>query len=182
MVYYTAGNGRIGEPADNPVGLVGCVRADDGKEVWTYKLKDSVLGSPTLSSRYVYFGCLDGLVYCLERDTGKLVWSRPVGAETATTPALARCATSGIPVALYVAAGGRVLALSPTTGRVLWQVDLNERAKVPVAVNASPVVEVVRGEDGKERRRIYVAGTLTSTGRVGELYCFEDQLKPVPVE
>jgi hypothetical protein len=84
--------------------------------------------------------------------------------------------------ALYVAAGGLVVALSPTSGRVLWQVDLSERAKTPVVVNASPVVAVLRSEDGSERRRIYVAGTLTSTGRVGELYCFEDQLTPVPAE
>jgi outer membrane protein assembly factor BamB len=178
-VYYTAGTGRVTD-AEAGAGRVACVQASDGSEVWSFKPDGSVLGGVVLTAQHVYFGCRGRSVYCLERSSGKLVWRQRLGGKVVSTPALARCSSSGLPVALYVVAEGEVLALAPMSGRALWQVDLEARLKAPVATLASPVVEVLRTAEGKERRRIYVAGTVT--GRVGEVYCFEDELEPVPAE
>jgi outer membrane protein assembly factor BamB len=173
-VYYTAGNGRLGEPEKNPIGIVGCVRAEDGKEVWTQRLRRSILGSPTLTEKHIYVGTADGFVYCLERETGEIEWVRPIGKDAATL------ATSADETAIYAVCGDRTVALGPTSGAVLWQIDLRATVQAPadtkLTVFAAPVVEVFRNAEGVERRRVYVAVRLTGAegSNVGELCCFEE--------
>jgi outer membrane protein assembly factor BamB len=133
----------------------------------------SILDSPTVIEKHIYVGTADGFVYCLERETGEIEWVRPIGQDAATLAATAD-------EAIYAVCGDRAVALGPTSGAVLWQIDLRATVQAPadtkLTVFAAPVVEVFRNAEGVERRRVYVAVRLTGSegSNVGELCCFEE--------
>jgi hypothetical protein len=64
--------------------------------------------------------------------------------------------------------------MEPATGKRIWSRELADRTKSPVEVIATPALDVRTEKTGAEVRRLYVGLTLVSTGRVGELHCYEE--------
>jgi outer membrane protein assembly factor BamB len=150
------------------------VRAADGKEVWRRQFPDGVLGRLAVDRWRVFAGCRDRHCYCLDRADGGEVWKRDLGSPVVSAPAVELDPASAVPVSpLYVAAsGGALWALAPDGGKVLWALDLGALAGADrMEVVGSPALERRDGEG----RRLYVAATLVSTGRTGEVYCLEER-------
>jgi outer membrane protein assembly factor BamB len=168
------------EADENPQGAVTCVEAQTGKEVWKHPLPDAVMGRVVVDRWRVYFGCRDEHLYCLDRRNGELFWRRDLDGPVMNVPAVQLDPESEVALTpLYVVTlDGELYCLGPASGKVYWTVDLTKQANSDMEVISSPALEVRRGADGSETRRLYVAVTLSSTGRTAELYCFEDQLAP----
>jgi outer membrane protein assembly factor BamB len=161
---------------------VGCVRGEDGQEVWTCKLPDAVLGPVALSKGHVLAGCRDGYLYCLNRDSGQRVWRKRLSSPVVGAPVVMRGDDEFVPALVYtLGQGGHLQALAPLGLRTRWQVDLGAGTDLSVESHSSPVVISARDAAGNERRRIYAAATLISTARIGELHCFEEP-SLVPIE
>jgi outer membrane protein assembly factor BamB len=176
FVYAGTGNGRLNESDERPAGVVLCVRATDGEEVWKKKMPDGVLGPLAADRRHLFFGCRDGYFYCLRRMDGSQVWRRRMGKAVVAGPAL-EAHPSGEAAAerLYaVSMEGYLACMEPASGKLVWDHALADRTKSGVEVISTPALEVRAGKDGKESRRLYVGLTLVSTGRVGELHCYEE--------
>jgi outer membrane protein assembly factor BamB len=177
FVFAGIGNGRLNESDERPAGAVLCLRETDGAEVWKRRLPDGVLGRLEADRRHLFFGCRDGFFYCLRRSDGALVWRRGMGSAVVAGPAV-QMHPSGEAAAerLYAASvGGYLACLDPATGKLLWGRDLADRSKSRVELIATPALEVRAESDGREVKRLYVALTLISTGRVGELRCYEER-------
>jgi outer membrane protein assembly factor BamB len=161
-------------------GEVRCVRAEDGRRVWSRKLPGGVLGKLTLTRHHVYAGCRDGHLYCLRRKDGSVAWKYALGCPVEAGVALARCSGSELPTSRVYAVGGAgpIVCLGPNTGRRAWEQDLGSACQVA----ATPAIEERRDADGNWVRRLYVAATLASSGKVAELHCFEDTLEVEPGE
>jgi outer membrane protein assembly factor BamB len=172
VVYVGTGNGRLNEAAEKPAGVVYCLRSGSGDEVWKARLPDGVLARMALDRERLYFGCRDGLFYALRRSDGQKAWSHDLGSPIVSGPALESCACCGtVGGRLYTGTlEGRLACLEPTTGRLVWSRDLVERSKVPIELVSSPVLDVRGGS-----RRLYVATTMISSARTGELLCFEER-------
>ncbi|MGL4550140.1 MAG: PQQ-binding-like beta-propeller repeat protein, partial [Gemmataceae bacterium] len=167
-VYAGMGNGRLNEEPERPTGLVVALDAKTGNEVWRVRLKDGVLGRIALDGSRLYVGCRDGSFYCLRRRDGSVAWSRDVGGPVVAGAALDRDGEE-TPERLYVTAvGGPLTCLEPAGGRVLWAKALGDGLTQVEAI-ATPALEVRGGA-----RRLYVAVTLTSAARLGELRCYEE--------
>jgi len=77
-----------------------CVRAEDGKLLWTYEAKGGIDSSPVIVKRprrgkgprageaRVIFGCKAGRIYSVGLDDGKLKWSFETGSEVTASPAV----------------------------------------------------------------------------------------------
>lgn len=62
---------------------VHCLRADDGREKWSYGAEGPVRLPPTWHAGKLYFGSDDGYAYCVDATRGTLVWKKkPSGQET----------------------------------------------------------------------------------------------------
>jgi outer membrane protein assembly factor BamB len=178
FVYAGTGNGRLNESdADKPAGAVVCVRAADGGEVWKRKLPDGVLGRLAADKRHLFFGCRDGWFYCLRKRDGAQVWRRDMGSAVVAGPALEAHPSGEAPAErLYAASTGGFLAcLEPATGNLVWGRQLGDATKSRVELISTPALEVRSEPDGSEVRRLYVGLTLVSTGRIGELHCYEEK-------
>jgi outer membrane protein assembly factor BamB len=180
-VYYATGNGRLNESVSEGGGSVGCVRAQDGQEVWTCKLPDAVLGQVALSKGHLLAGCRDGYLYCLDRLSGQPVWKKRLSSPIVTAPAVIQGKAEFLPALVSVLGReGQLQALAPAGLRTLWQLELGAGTGLPVESHSSPVVTSERDAAGKECRRIYAAVTLISTARIGELHCYlDDNIVPV---
>jgi outer membrane protein assembly factor BamB len=55
-------------------GRVYCLRAVDGKTIWTYQAGGAVKGAIAYNRGRVFFGAYDGRLYALQAGNGKLVW------------------------------------------------------------------------------------------------------------
>jgi outer membrane protein assembly factor BamB len=176
FVYAGTGNGRLNESADNPGGAVLCLRASDGEVVWRQKFGDGVLGPLAADRRHLYFGCRDGHFYCLRRKDGGLAWRRDLGSAVVAGPALEGGSTEAPAGRLYAASiAGHLSCLESQTGKRFWSRDLAAEANTEVELISTPALEALRDPDGAEVWRLYVGVTLVSTGRAGELHCFEDR-------
>ncbi len=182
FVYAGTGNGRLNESDDRPAGAVLCVRASDGSEVWKRKMPDGVLGPLRADRDHLFFGCRDGYFYCSRRTDGAQVWRRRMGAAVVAGPALEALpdGTSAAERLYAVGHEGYLGCMRPATGNLIWQLDLKDRTKSRVEVISTPALEVLTDKDGGAIRRLYVGLTLVSTGRVGELHCYEE--RPVKKE
>lgn len=176
FVYVGCGNGRVNQAAADPAGEMLCLREKDGEVVWSKKFADGILASPVADRRHVYFGCRDGGLYALRRKDGSLAWRADMGSPVVTTPAVEGAGEEAPAGRLYAAAfDGRLACVDSRAGKLLWERELSAVANAPVEVISSPALEAGRDADGSEVWRLYVGVTLISTGRVGELICFEDR-------
>jgi outer membrane protein assembly factor BamB len=171
-VHVGTGNGRLNESADRPAGEVLCLRESNGEEVWKKKFPDGVLGRLAIDQERLYFGCRDGFFYALSRKNGEMAWRRDLGSPVVSGPAFQVCSCCEAPGdRLYVASlAGLLVCLEPRTGKLLWSKDLVDRTKVPIELISTPALEV-RGAT----RRLYIAMTLVSAARTGELHCYEER-------
>ena len=176
FVYAGTGNGRLNESADAPAGAVLCLRARDGEVIWKTKFPDGVLGPLGADRRHLFFGCRDGSFCCLRRKDGSLAWRRDLGSAVVAGPALEGTNPEAPAGRLYAASiAGHLTCLESRTGKRFWSRDLAALAKTEVELIATPALEALRDPDGSEVWRLYVGVTLVSTGRAGELHCFEDR-------
>jgi polyvinyl alcohol dehydrogenase (cytochrome) len=104
------------------------------KEAWFFPANYSVTSTPVVQNGQVYFSDWGGNVYALNVNTGSEVWKTNVGFAISSTPALA----NGL---VYVAGSplkpSRVIALSESTGAIVWNTTLRT---TPGGIYASPIV------------------------------------------
>ena len=116
-------------------GVVRCLKADDGKEVWKFATGAMGFAPPTIWEGRALVGSGDGRVYCLDASTGKLLWkmlAAPhdrrvfwMGHLVSTWPVTGGVVVSdgvGYAVAGYAAENGiHACAFDPKTGQVSWE-------------------------------------------------------------
>jgi outer membrane protein assembly factor BamB len=159
-VFYGLGNGDVFTDASKPAGVMLCLDAASGEQLWRMDLPNGILGEAAVDEELVYFGCRDGHCYCVRRDTGKLVWKKDLGSPVIASPVLAPSLETGTTTSVFVAASrGKVCCLDPATGDIQWTYHLDNS---PYLV-ATPQV-VVGQTVGGERRHIYFAATLDVAG------------------
>ncbi len=96
-------------------GKVYCLRASDGRTLWSYPVGGPVKGAITYDRGKVFFGSYDGHVYALTAATGKLVWTSPSSyGHFYSTPAVAysRVYAGSTDHAVY--------AFDERTGAIVW--------------------------------------------------------------
>ena len=118
-------------------GVIRCLQADSGKEVWNFPTGGMLFAPPTVSGGRLLAGGGDGHIYCLDASTGRLLWrlqAGPVdrrvfwfGHLVSTWPVLTGVAVDG-GVAYAVAgyqkdSGIHAYAIDPASGEVLWEKD-----------------------------------------------------------
>ncbi|HCN27971.1 MAG TPA: hypothetical protein DIT64_04135, partial [Verrucomicrobiales bacterium] len=110
-----------GEGAHAGKGVLHCVDGATGKPRWQFEFEEGGTfpeASPAVSA--------DGRVFishraadCLELASGRQIWTTPFPSQVAkAAPVIAMNGT------VVCAAGGKVLALNPATGAILWQANL----------------------------------------------------------
>ena len=116
-------------------GVVRCLKADSGKELWKFATGAMLYAPPTLWEGRVLAGGGDGRVYCLDATTGSLLWKLLVaprdrrifwlGHLINTWPVTGGVVVKdgvGYAVAGYQAESGiHACAFEPKTGRVIWE-------------------------------------------------------------
>jgi outer membrane protein assembly factor BamB len=69
-------------------GVVRCLAAADGHELWKFRARDEINSSPVIAGDRVFFGSNDGTLYALKIADGASVWSFAAGAEIEASPAV----------------------------------------------------------------------------------------------
>ncbi|MFQ3593319.1 MAG: PQQ-binding-like beta-propeller repeat protein [Gemmataceae bacterium] len=170
-VFVGMGNGRLNEEPQTPLGRVMCLDAKTGNELWKVKMPDGVLGRLTVDEAQLYFGCRDGKYYCLRQRDGSIRWSADLGSPIVAGAALERDGLD-TPERLYVVSVAGLLAcLDPLSGRSHWTHALTD-GSVHTEVIATPAVKSVAGV-----AHLYVALTMVSSARVGELRCYQVRMQ-----
>lgn len=170
FVYYGLGTGNLSEdlsgeseglPAETePKGVVMCLDAATGAEVWRVDLPKSVHTALAADGRTVYAAARDGVLYALDRSTGKLRWKRSIGSAFTAGPAVASYAGGSRAYAVYaVTTGGTAVCLDPATGATFWVRDLGAQFGRAVQVYSTPVV--VDADPAGRTREVYVGAMLT---------------------
>ncbi len=65
-------NGRV--HIGTAKGILHCITADSGKELWHFDTKDDITAAPAVTATMVYLSSNDGRLYALNADTGTEVW------------------------------------------------------------------------------------------------------------
>jgi len=60
--------------AEKDAHRVRCLKAADGKDIWSFTAGGRIDSAPTVWDGRVLFGCRDGSVYCLRAEDGALTW------------------------------------------------------------------------------------------------------------
>jgi len=58
-----------------------CLDAADGRELWTYPLRDHCMCTPAVQGGLVYVADSGGLIHCVDARTGQAVWTHEAGYE-----------------------------------------------------------------------------------------------------
>jgi outer membrane protein assembly factor BamB len=118
-------------------GIVRCIQAADGKEVWKFATGSMIFAPPTIHDGRALVGGGDGRIYCLDASTGRCLWqfqAAPLdrrvfwfGHLLSTWPAVAGVVVHD-GVAFAVAGsqkenGIHAYAIDPKSGKVLWEKD-----------------------------------------------------------
>jgi len=112
------------------------LRADDGQKLWRFETLGFVQCAPLYDSAedVLYFGSNDGALYKVNAKNGQLVWRFMTNAEVARRPVL----DGGL---LYVAnANDTVLAIEPSSGKLLWHQHRTPAAGMEVAGHSGVAV------------------------------------------
>lgn len=81
-----AGGGRVVFAGRD--GLVRCLNADDGRELWTFDAGSSVDSSPACAGGRVFFGDKAGVLRALRLEDGKEAWRFEAGGSFSAGPAI----------------------------------------------------------------------------------------------
>lgn len=109
-------------------GLLYCLDAGTGKEVWKRRFPDRLLAPLAVSGGRIYLGRMDRRLDCLDAADGKRIWDFAVRGAIRSSPAPA----GGTIV--FGSEDGNVYCLDREGGRRIWKADLAS------AVAASPAV------------------------------------------
>ncbi|GAA4417993.1 outer membrane protein assembly factor BamB [Acidovorax lacteus] len=90
----------------------------DGKELWRQRLSGSVYTSPLVAGGRVFVATADKTLAAYDADTGRRLWSQQRSGE----PLVLRQAGVLVPSGntLLAGAGGRLFAVNPDNGNLLW--------------------------------------------------------------
>jgi outer membrane protein assembly factor BamB len=116
------------------------LRADDGQKLWRFETLGFVQCAPLYDANedVLYFGSNDGALYKVNAKNGQLVWRFMTNAEVARRPVL----DGGTLFATN--ANDTVLAIDPTSGKLLWHQHRTPAAGMEVAGHSG--VAVLRGK------------------------------------
>jgi outer membrane protein assembly factor BamB len=177
QVFFGIGNGNMLESAPRPEGVLLCVEAETGKDVWPpIKVGDGVLARPAVTEGHVYFGARDQHCYCVDRRTGKVAWKHDVGSPVVASPALVADGKKSRTLLYVLGSAGHVCCLDASTGEEVWRQEL---AKLYTGLKSqllsSPTVLAEKGSEGERRRLYFGAGLSNVTSSAATLICLEDQ-------
>jgi outer membrane protein assembly factor BamB len=176
-VVFALGNGDVFQDAQEqtPAGLLLCLEARTGREVWRYDVPNGVLEKPAVDAHRIYFGARDGHCYCLSRFDGAELWKKPLDSPVVASVALDACpqCDCGRVTNVYaISTAGRVYCLDPYTGKVHWSYD--GLADSAAFVCSSPTVVLTQRATG-DHRHIYFGAALHNL-TVPALCCLKDFL------
>jgi outer membrane protein assembly factor BamB len=148
-VFFGLASGKVSDDGKRPGGAVWCLAAESGEKLWEMPAAASVLGSPALAEKRVYFGSRDKHARCATQDKGAPVWKRELSGPIVASPVVAGGK------AYFVTVAGTVHCLNAATGEPIWE----QACPAPDEdVYSSPTLA-----DG----RLYVASG-------GKVYCLGD--------
>ncbi|HJR45742.1 MAG TPA: PQQ-binding-like beta-propeller repeat protein [Actinomycetota bacterium] len=121
------------QPDEKTIGLA---EAATLQPVWQFDTEngDDVSGTPVIADGCLYFGGIGGLVFALNADTGELVWKSKVKGGVNSSVAVE---DGKIYATTSRTSKPGVAALDQATGRVLWEVQIDDQPGSDVY--ASPV-------------------------------------------
>jgi outer membrane protein assembly factor BamB len=116
------------------------LRADDGQKLWRFETLGFVQCAPLYDANedVLYFGSNDGALYKVNAKNGQLLWRFMTNAEVSRRPVL----DGGMLFATN--ANDTVLAIEPTSGKLLWHQHRTPAAGMEVAGHSG--VAVFRGK------------------------------------
>ncbi|MBF0544638.1 MAG: PQQ-binding-like beta-propeller repeat protein [Candidatus Riflebacteria bacterium] len=112
------GNGDMIKSDAKPVGMVACLGLSDGKESWTFKPNDSVIGCVPVKDGRAYACSRDGSLYVLKAEDGSLIKKVPLGSPMVCSPSVTE---NGIYVTNNL---GKVICLDRQTNSLQWSYNL----------------------------------------------------------
>jgi outer membrane protein assembly factor BamB len=107
-------------------GILYCLTASNGNEVWKFKTdidqrRKPVRSSPATDGEIIVFGCDDGGVYAVERATGKLHWKFQTEQSIFATPVVSKNRV------IIGSLDGKLYCLDIRAGKLLWAFDTKSR-------------------------------------------------------
>ncbi len=121
-VYVGMGNGDFVNKDPQPAGVVMCLDAETGKEIWQAKTNDNVLAAVAIAGGRAYFASRSGDFWCVSAETGEVIYTWDAGADILASPAASE---EGV---LVSTAAGKLVALDPDRAEVKWSVTLAPNA------------------------------------------------------
>ncbi len=140
----------------NWAGRVTATRVTDGSEAWSTDVGASVDGSALVADGRVYVGDADGFVHALDQESGRILWSNPVetseGGHIYSSPSRAGdhvvVGTGNSPNSGQQTFRGRLVALDPAEGTLVWDFDVTRFGGMEygpgVSLWSSPAVDPSR--------------------------------------
>ena len=112
-------------------GILRCLDARTGGEVWRLELEETGVSTAPVSWRnLVIVGANDGNVHALDAVTGEELWRRELGNRVSPDPVLAG-------EELVLGAGSMAFGLDPETGQANWACSLTSPASAPAVSDGS---------------------------------------------
>ena len=90
------------------------VRRLDGKFLWAFTTRGSIVSTPSVYENKIYFGSMDHTFYCLNASSGTLIWKRDLGSKLYGSQATSEGRV------YTTTADGHVYCLDATTGETSW--------------------------------------------------------------
>jgi outer membrane protein assembly factor BamB len=69
-------------------GVLTCLDAEKGYQLWNYTTKQLILSSPAIADGNVYVGSFDNHTYCFDAITGRLIWNYTTDGVVRSSPAI----------------------------------------------------------------------------------------------
>lgn len=177
-VFFPTGNGTMSVNRDPKAGLLLCRDAKSGKPVWERALPNSIVVQPAVDRETLYVGCHDGHCYAIDRSTGDIVWKVQTGSQILATVAISQHPKTKRTEVVYVQNHvGRMLALSPWNGQLMWSLEFPVLTQQPYADTVTTPTVIREEVDGKISRRIFVGlgfGLSESASPTPRVYCLRD--------
>ncbi|VVC02587.1 Outer membrane protein assembly factor BamB [Candidatus Bilamarchaeum dharawalense] len=93
--------------------------ANNGLEVWDFKLRNWVMGTPHIKNGILYFGGNDGNIYALDSGNGNLMWQAQTQLAVQTRP---ESGTMGGRDVIFVGSTDKsIYAVAKDSGEIVWK-------------------------------------------------------------